>query len=92
MNYHILQQIKDELTNDPKFAFFMKHYIFGHNDVAFILDKAIKFDKLKEILDSHNIEKKYDIDSFIDGNDAEGLRLTYLYINPRTYGESTKII
>jgi hypothetical protein len=91
MNLHILQQIKDQLINDPKFAFFMKHYMYGHNDVTFTMDKAMKFDQLKEILDSHGIEKKYDIDSFIDGNEFNGLKITYLYVNPRTYGKSTKI-
>lgn len=91
MNIHILQQIKDELTNDPKFAFYMKYCEYGHNDVTFVMEKVLKFDKLKEILDSHNIEKKYDIDSFVDGNESEGLRLSYIYINPRTYGKSTKI-
>jgi hypothetical protein len=55
------------------------------------MEKVLKFDQLKKILDSHNIEKKYDIDSFVDGNEYEGLRLSYIYINPRTYGKSTKI-
>ena len=92
MNIHILQQIKDELTNDPNFAFFMKNYMYGHNDVTFIMDKVLKFDKLKEILDSHNIEKRYDIDSFIEGNGNNGYKITYIFLNPRTYGKSTKII
>lgn len=91
MNIHILQQIKEQLTSDPKFSFFMKYCEYGHNDVTFTMDKAMTFQQLKEILDSHDIEKKYDIDSFIDGNGYNGYKITYLFLKPRTYGKSTKI-
>ena len=91
MNIHILQQIKDQLVNDPRFAFFMKHYMYGHNDVTFTMDKAMTFQQLKEILDSHGIEKKYDIDSFLGGNVHDGLKITYIYLNP-TSSKSTKVV
>lgn len=91
MNYHLLKQIKEELRNDPKFVFFLKNYMYGHNDVTFTMEKELSFDQLKEILDSHDIEKKYDVDSFVDGNEHDGYKVTFLYTSPRTYGKSTKI-
>jgi hypothetical protein len=80
MNLHILQQIKDQLINDPKFNFYMKNYMYGHNDVTFKLDNAMTLVELKEILDVHDFENKYHIDSFVESNGIDDLRLTFFYL------------
>jgi hypothetical protein len=83
MNLYTFQQIKKELLQDPQFSFYMKYYMFGHNDVTFNMDKAMTFQQLKEILDKYDIEKKYDVDSFIDGNGFNGFKITYFYLRKR---------
>jgi hypothetical protein len=83
MNYRTFELIKEELVNDQQFSFYMKGYEFGHNDVTFKMDKAMTFQQLKEILDKYDIEKKFDVDSFIDGNNFNGLKITYFYLRKR---------
>jgi hypothetical protein len=45
------------------------------------MKKEMTYNELKPILDNHDIEVKYLVDSYIDANEYNGFIITYFKIN-----------
>jgi hypothetical protein len=73
--------IEEQLTQDENFKNSLSHYTLNDTKVTFYMKKEMTYLELKPILDNHNIESKYNVDSFIDGNEFNGIIITYYEIN-----------
>lgn len=78
MNIMDYKLIEEQLTQDENFKNSLSHYVLNDTKVTFYMKKEMTYNELKTILDNHNIETKYNVDSYIDANEYNGFIITYL--------------
>jgi hypothetical protein len=67
----------EQLTQDENFKNSLSHYTLNATKVTFYMKKEMTLLELKPILENHDIESKYNVNSFIDGNEFNGIIITY---------------